>query len=1010
VITSLGQIREGLFRPTRIDIDDNGNLYISDARQKTIQKWDMYGREIASFSGFPVNGAFAVAPDGSRLYVCGNDSVSIVDANSGAILGTLGKGEGEFGYAYDIDLDAQGNVYAIDALIFGVRVYNSQGKWLYTFGSKGVANGQFNGMNVLVVHPGRGEVYVADSTFPDPYFPKVQVFTLGGTWLRTMNSQTAFGQALYSFGGIAFDDSGRGYFLNLSKSWMSVIDLPTTYRNIYGVEGVTVGKLLAPRDVAWDPVNKRLFVLCADSRLEIFGIDGGTNPVNRNVAPGLPVPITPVAYGEVTSATPVFTFKNAVDPDGDVLTYNIRLQQNGQDAVEFTGIQQGDGQSSFQINQALSEDSTYTWSIQASDGRLTSAWSIPQSFKVNATQAPPTVPVALSPIGGSEVASATPLLTFGNASDSDSAILTYNIRLQQNGQTIAEFNGISQGEIESAYKIGQPLSENETYAWSVQATDGKLSSDWSTAQTFIVNAIQEAPGAPALIAPASGESVDGSAQFSWAQAIDPDPGDTVRYLLQISDESGFATPLIEEAVDVTRLTLGDCAAYPDLVEGDTYYWRVLAIDNEGLASEIANDGSFVYDTTILVVTANVPGTRIYLGGNYAYAGQFVGEAPLELRDLAPGTYQVVAERAGLEPFITQLTLDERQNVAAVCNMISALVPANNAQVPLSAGGQKIVLGGAAAPFVIDLDGDQILDLLVGDATGALTFYRGLPSEERSLSFAAGSNLGLFLPDAIPFVADWNNDGRFDLLLGAQNGTVSLYLDSSAAGLPKFTFSQHLSVSGVPIQVNNAAAPAIIDFDNDGDKDLLVGGGDGVLNLYSNSGSDQAPVLAAPVQVAKLAAPASYFLSDWNADGRRDLLSTNGGIVSVALRQADGTFAAAQTIGDLKKVSVEVLRLFACDYDNFKGKDLFAGTAGGQIYLAKGNGNDPVSALQGALLAKIDQIAELASATGMTSEIVPLRAAAEAGDYKAVWQQSELLLPKANSNVYAALQELFSLLK
>jgi hypothetical protein len=1018
VITSLGQIREGLFRPVRIDIDDKDNLYISDPRLKTIQKLDMYGKQVATFSGFPVNGAFTVTPDGSRLYVCSDKSTAIIDANNGAVLGYLGKGEGEFGYAYDIDLDAQGSIYIADGSSLTVRIYNPQGEYQKSFGGKGVANGTFTSISVLAVNAARNEVFVADSSFTDPYYPKVQVFTLDGTWLRSMDSRTAFGQALYVFGAIAFDASGRAYFLNQSKSWMSVIDLPTTYRSIYGVAGEAVGTFLAPRDAAWDPVNKRLFVLNADSRVEIFGIDGGANPVNRNVAPGLPVPIGPVGGEEVASATPVLTFKNAADPDGDVLTYTIRLQQNGQNATEYSGIAEGAGQSVFVIPQPLTEDATYSWSLQAFDGKLSSEWSAPQSFTVNAIQEPPTTPVALTPVAGSKIASATPTLNFENATDPDSIVLTYNIRIEQDGAIVAEYVSIVEGAGQTGYVLPLELTENAAYSWRVQAFDGKLNSEWSAPQPFYINAIQEPPVAPELIAPASGETIDGNVELQWGQSSDPDPGDTVSYRLQIGADTTFEVLLSQEELAGNSFILGETAGYEDIADGTTYYWRVLAFDNEGLISEPGAAGIFVYDTTGFTVTANVPGARIYLGGHYGYPGQYLGEVPVALRDLAAGSYRIVAERAGMEPFITQATFGKRQNVAVVADMIAALVPANNAQVPLSAdGGQKIALGGAAAPFVIDLDGDQSHDLLVGDATGALTFYRGLPSEEGSLNLAAGTRLGQFLPGAIPFVADWNNDGRFDLLLGAQDGTVLLYLDQNTSGPPRYTagIGQHLSVGGVPIQVDKAAAPAVIDFDNDGDKDLLVGGGDGILNLYANSGSDQAPVLGAPVQVAKLVAPASYIFNDWNADGRRDLLSANGGIVSVALRQADGTFAAAQTIGDLtvpgsKKASVEVLRLFACDYDNFKGKDLFVGTAGGQIYLAQGNGKDTVPALQGALLAKVGQIAELASGTDLTSEIVLLRTAIEAGDYKSARQQSELLLPRAEGDVDAALKELFRLLQ
>ena len=94
VFTSLGQIRDGLKAPTRIDTDALGNLYVADPGLGTVLKYDKYGRLLRSFGGLTVSGGgLAVSPDGSRLYVAAEKSVAEVDGANGTVLGLLGKFE-----------------------------------------------------------------------------------------------------------------------------------------------------------------------------------------------------------------------------------------------------------------------------------------------------------------------------------------------------------------------------------------------------------------------------------------------------------------------------------------------------------------------------------------------------------------------------------------------------------------------------------------------------------------------------------------------------------------------------------------------------------------------------------------------------------------------------------------------------------------------------------------------------------------------------------------------------
>ena len=357
----------------------------------------------------------------------------------------------------------------------------------------------------------------------------------------------------------------------------------------YGTFGYSVGQFSQPFDLAYDPGTKRLFVANDGARIEIFGIDGGTTPIHKNVAPGKPVALSPVSDSLVADATPLLQWQSAVDADGNPLTYDIQIQQDGH-------------------------------TIQA-----------------------------LNKINGTSV------------------------------------------------EVGA-LAENSRFSWTVQASDGLDVSGYTAPETFWVDAVQEAPTAPVLGAPVPAATLDGQGTFSWQASSDPDPLDTVSYRLQISDSADFANVLIQLDQNTTQsAALKTLNGYAKLQDGATYYWRVLAIDNDGLISTGAEARAFVYDTTVLSVDASFSGAKVYLGGNHAYSGQYLGEVPLELRDLPVGSTTIVVERAGFEPSVTPLTLVERGNVSIKVALTPAILPTGHKARPLSAGGEKIQGGSDLSP-------------------------------------------------------------------------------------------------------------------------------------------------------------------------------------------------------------------------------------------------------------------------------------------------------------------------
>jgi hypothetical protein len=227
------------------------------------------------------------------------------------------------------------------------------------------------------------------------------------------------------------------------------------------------------------------------------------------------------------------------------------------------------------------------------------------------------------------------------------------------------------------------------------------------------------------------------------------------------------------------------------------------------------------------------------------------------------------------------------------------------------------------PSVVDADKDGRKDLLIGQAEGNLKLYLNVNTDDDP-EFDGGTLLQVGPPGSkididvgqrpTISVADWNNDGRRDIVVGAKDGYVRLFVNEGTDAAWDFRTVQYVQEDGANMLVPTLrASPFVMDLDDDGMKDILMGNTEGQLLFYSNVGSDDAPTFSGytyveadgtPIDLAGI--PRSRpFVCDWNNDGSLDvLLGAGDGLV----RLYPGVVQATDVPGNELPPNADVARL------------------------------------------------------------------------------------------------------
>jgi len=176
-------------------------------------------------------------------------------------------------------------------------------------------------------------------------------------------------------------------------------------------------------------------------------------------------------------------------------------------------------------------------------------------------------------------------------------------------------------------------------------------------------------------------------------------------------------------------------------------------------------------------------------------------------------------------------------------------------------GDMLDLGSGAYPVLVDLDGDGLMDILVGNwgswngcsrdkygqlncgFTGTIAWLKNTGTKTNPIFTMMNEDIAglssLNLTSLIPTVGDIDNDGQLEVIVGKSDGTFLLLKNKAPKGSPPDFYLVTDNWGG--LKVGTESAPQLFDPNNDGKLDLFCGKANGQINWYKIGGTLLSPL-------------------------------------------------------------------------------------------------------------------------------------------------------------------------
>lgn len=188
---------------------------------------------------------------------------------------------------------------------------------------------------------------------------------------------------------------------------------------------------------------------------------------------------------------------------------------------------------------------------------------------------------------------------------------------------------------------------------------------------------------------------------------------------------------------------------------------------------------------------------------------------------------------------------------------------NRVNMPFS----NLTVNSYSAPVFVDIDNDGDFDIVSGALNGQVFCYIN-----NNGNFTLNNSIFGFIDIgwmSIPTFADIDGDGDLDLLVGAESGSEYKFYENTGNNV---YIENNSLFAGIVFP--NYSRPTLADIDNDGDYDLIIGRSSGTIIYYRNDGDESLPVWVradGEFEGVKVKQNAHAGFADIDGDGRPDMI-------------------------------------------------------------------------------------------------------------------------------------------
>ncbi|MDP3297568.1 MAG: 6-bladed beta-propeller [Thermodesulfovibrionia bacterium] len=261
-------VADPMKRPTAVVADSAGNIYVADAENSIIVIFDIEKNTLRFIGEGILAGPVGLAVDNKRgiIFVADSriDKVFGLDKNTGDLVMSIGAAK-EFqnpsGMVFDEDRD---KLYVTDTQNHLIRVFDKDGKALFTIGKRGDGDGEFNFPSYLALDR-EGRLFIADTlNF------RVQVFDQEGRFLKKFGRLGDVSGTFTRPYGIGVDSEGHIYVVDTAFNNFQVFESDGTLLLWVGNAGTKPGEFFLPTGMYIDKQDRLYVADTFNHRVQVF--------------------------------------------------------------------------------------------------------------------------------------------------------------------------------------------------------------------------------------------------------------------------------------------------------------------------------------------------------------------------------------------------------------------------------------------------------------------------------------------------------------------------------------------------------------------------------------------------------------------------------------------------------------------------------------------------------------------------------------------------------------------